>query len=65
MPFLFGRKDDAQAAFVKIIELLPHNIQNYDPTIMANAIDFLTEHTDLTDQQIEELIQLKEELNHK
>ena len=65
MPFLFGRKDDAQTAFVKIIELLPQNIQNYDPTIMSNAIDFLIEHTDLTDQKIEQLIQLKESLNYK
>lgn len=63
MPFLFGRKDEAQNAFVKIIELLPKNIQYYDPILMGNVIDFLIEHTELTDPQITQLSQLKADLN--
>jgi tetratricopeptide (TPR) repeat protein len=65
MPFLFGRKDEAQNAFVKIIELLPQNIQHYDPTLMSNVIDFLLEHTELTEQQITQLNQMKAGLNLK
>ena len=65
MPFLFGRKDEAQNAFVKIIELLPQNIQHYDPTLMSNVIDFLLEHTELTEQQIIQLNQMKAGLNLK
>ncbi len=65
MPFLFGRKDEAQNAFVKIIELLPQNIHQYDPILMGNVIDFLIEHTDLTEQQITQLTQIKAGLNLK
>ena len=65
MPFLFGRKDEAQNAFVKIIELLPQNIQHYDPTLMSNVIDFLLDHTELTEQQITQLNQMKAGLNLK
>jgi tetratricopeptide (TPR) repeat protein len=65
MPFLFGRKDEAQNAFVKIIELLPQNIQHYDHPLMGNVIDFLIEHTDLTEHQITQLKQMKADLNLK
>jgi len=65
MPGLFGRDDSAQNAFVKIIELLPQNIQNYNPAIMGNVIDFLIEHTELTNQQIARLTDMKKDLNLK
>lgn len=65
MPFLFGRKDEAQNAFVRIIELLPQNIQHYDPILMGNVIDFLIEHTDLTDHQNIQLNQIRSGLNLK
>ena len=65
MPFLFGRKEEAQNAFIKIIELLPDNIQHYDAKLMANVIDFLIEHSELTDQKILQLNQMKQDLNFK
>ena len=63
MPFLFGRKDEAQKAFVKIIELLPENIQHYDATLIGNVINFLIEYTELSEQQITDLTQMKAGLN--
>jgi tetratricopeptide (TPR) repeat protein len=62
MPFLFGRHDEAQNAFNRIIKLLPENIHNYDAKLMGDVIDFLLDHTDLTDTQIKNLQRLKESI---
>jgi len=64
MPFLFGRNDEAQDAFNKIIKLLPENIQYYDPGLMRDVIEFLLEHTELTEEKSAELNQLKTGLDH-
>lgn len=64
MPFLFGRKDEAQDAFVRIIDLLPENIQYYDPKLMSDVIDFLIDHAELSDQQTIELDQMKSGLSY-
>lgn len=59
MPFLFGRNDDARNAFLKIIELLPENIQYYDAPLMNDVINFLIEHTKLSNDQIIRLTGMK------
>ena len=60
MPFLFARSDEAQKAFKRILELLPQQINNYDPELMKNVINFLLQNAELTIEEQTQLINLKE-----
>ena len=65
MPFLFGRNDEAQQAFHKIMELLPSEMHNYDPGLVKNVIDFLIEYTELNTSEVDKLDSLKTQLQVK
>ena len=65
MPFLFGRNDEAQQAFHKIMELLPSEMHNYDPGLVKNVIDFLIEYTELNTSEVDKLDSLKTQLRVK
>jgi tetratricopeptide (TPR) repeat protein len=59
MPFLFGKNEDAQNAFKKILQLLPGQWHAYDRELVMNVIDFLLEHTKLTEEEQLTLQELK------
>lgn len=65
MPFLFGRNEEAQMAFKRILLLLPEAMHDYDQELVGNVIDFLFEHTKLTEENREMLINLKTKLDKK
>jgi len=58
MPFLFGRDDDAQRDFKEIIRLLPDNVENYNPVLVKNVLNFLSENVQLSTEQADTLRQL-------
>ncbi len=49
LPFFFGKSDDAENNFKKIIRLLDDNSINiYDREMLMNALDFILEEAELT-----------------
>jgi len=62
MPFLFARSDEAQTAFKRILKLLPQKIQNYNPELMNNVIEFLLQNAELSPAEQEILIKMKEKI---
>lgn len=65
MPFLFGRNEEAQTAFKRIMQLLPKAMYDYDQELVGNVIDFLLEHTRLTVEERTQLTILKTKLDQK
>ncbi len=65
MPFFFGRSEEAQASFNRIVKLLPDHAHKYDQELMSNVIDFLIEHTELTNEEISKLKTIKSGLAEK
>jgi len=59
MPFLFGKNEEAQIAFKQIMRLLPGQWQAYNRELVVNVIDFLLEHTKLTEEEQLTLQKLK------
>lgn len=59
MPFFFGRSEEAQTSFNRIVKLLPDHVHKYDPELMGNVIDFLIEHTELKNEEISKLKAIK------
>ena len=51
LPFFFGRSDDAQQDFKKIVKLIPQQMHAYDPKLMKNVVLFLLENAKLTDNE--------------
>ncbi len=41
LPFFFHRAQDARQKFKKIVALLPDNMNQYDPKVVNNVIDFI------------------------
>lgn len=59
LPFFFGRTDDAQHGFRKVITLLPDQYKNYDKNLIINVIGFLLSHTRLTNKELKVLENIK------
>ncbi len=51
LPFFFGRSDDAQRDFKKIVKLIPQHRHAYDPKLIKNVVAFLLENAELTDTE--------------
>jgi hypothetical protein len=51
LPPFFGRADDAQRQFRKIVRLLPANAHKYDASLVANVIHFITARVQLSDEE--------------
>ena len=51
LPFFFGRSDDAQRDFKRIVELIPQQRHAYDPKLIKNVVLFLLENAKLTDNE--------------
>lgn len=62
LPFFFRRGDDAQRDFRKIIKLMPHQMDTYDPKLITNVVAFLLENARLTDGEKAYLQMLKGKL---
>jgi len=65
MPFMFGRKDEAQMAFKRIVSILPEAMHDYDQELVGNVIDFLLEHTELSEEEHVMFTSLKTKLGKK
>ena len=59
LPFFFGRADDAQRGFRKVIKLLPNQYKNYDQNLIINVIRFLLSHIHLTNKELKVLEDIK------
>ena len=59
LPFFFGRADDAQRGFRKVIKLLPNQYQNYEQNLIINVIRFLLSHIHLTNKELKVLEDIK------
>lgn len=62
LPRIFGRADDAQRDFKRVIELLPEKAHEYDPTTITNVIDFILERVRVKKEQENALRNLRIEL---
>ncbi|MDZ7291809.1 MAG: hypothetical protein ONB44_17940 [candidate division KSB1 bacterium] len=62
LPKFFGRTDDAQRHLRAIIRLLPAQVYNYDPEIIANVITFITEKIELNDEERRDLMAINARL---
>ncbi len=51
LPFFFGRSDDAQRDFKKIVKLIPQQRHAYHPKLIKNVVLFLLENAKLTDNE--------------
>jgi hypothetical protein len=51
LPFFFGRGDEAERHFRKIISLLPTMADNYSPELVENAISFIRENIGLSQEE--------------
>lgn len=51
LPFFFGRSDDAQRSFSRIVELLPSQADDFDKALMKNVVGFLLENAELAEGQ--------------
>jgi len=63
LPFFFGRSNEAQEVFDKIITLLPAQHQNYDPVIIRNVIAFLHQHAELDSDSLSVLRKTEKDLS--
>jgi glycosyltransferase involved in cell wall biosynthesis len=63
LPFFFGKSDEAEANFKKIISLLNDNsMRNYDQDILRKAIDFILENAELNDSEKKKANNYKQKL---
>jgi hypothetical protein len=65
LPEFFGRGDDAQRHFRKIVRLLPEQAHNYDPKIIANVIKFISEKIRLNEKERQNLMALNARLTQR
>jgi hypothetical protein len=64
LPFFFGKSDDAENNFKKIIRLLDDDtIKQYDKEMLSNAIEFILENAELTDAEKRKAITIKQKLD--
>jgi hypothetical protein len=63
LPFFFGKSDQAEANFRKIIALLNDNsLMNYDQEMLGKAIDFILENAELNDSERKKANDFKQKL---
>jgi hypothetical protein len=63
LPFFFGKSDEAEANFKKIIALLNDSlIKDYDKEMLTNAIDFILENAELNDSEKKKANNYKQKL---
>jgi len=63
LPFFFGKSDEAEANFKKIIALLNDNsINNYDIEMLRNAVDFILENAELNNSEKKKANNYKQKL---
>jgi hypothetical protein len=63
LPFFFNRRDDAHRSFKRIIELLPQRIDQQDPELTNNILNFILENADLDDNEKQIAQQLKNKVD--
>jgi len=62
LPFFFNRSQDAQDKLRRIVALLPHDNGAYDATLLGNVIDFIEQHTSLSDSEKNLLMTVRKDL---
>lgn len=62
LPFFFKRGKDAQNKFRQLVQLLPEKHQEFDPEMLKNVIQFISEQAKLSQQETATLNRLKSEL---
>jgi len=63
LPFFFNRRDDANRSFKRILELLPQRIDEQDPDMAKNILNFILAKADIDDNQRKIAQQLKKKLD--
>ncbi|HPI74435.1 MAG TPA: hypothetical protein PK843_08040 [bacterium] len=63
LPFFFKRGHDAQSKFRRLVQLLPEKHQEFDPEMLKNVIQFISERAKLSQEETATLNRLKSELN--
>lgn len=51
LPFFFNRGDEAQQNFKHILEVLPEQIDDYNPGLVINMLEFIQQHGKLDDSE--------------
>ena len=66
LPFFFGKADEAEENFNRIITLLDENaIKKYDHEMLVNVLDFIMENAELTKDQMKKAKYLKNHFSEK
>lgn len=66
LPFFFGKADEAEENFNRIISLLDENAVNkYDHKMLVNVLDFIMENAELTNKQMKKAKYLKNQFAGK
>lgn len=63
LPFFFKRGEDAQTKFRQLVRLLPENHQEFDPEMLKNVIQFISQRAKLSHEETATLNRLKSELS--
>ena len=62
LPFFFNRRDDANRSFKRILELLPQRLEQQDPEMAQNILNFILENADINETERQTAIELKSQL---
>lgn len=62
LPFFFNRRDDANRSFKRILELLPERLDEQDPEMARNILNFIVEKAELNDSERQTALNLKSRL---
>jgi hypothetical protein len=65
LPGFFGRADDAQRNLRAIVRLLPEKANQYDPTIVANVVNFISQRIRLSKKENATLQQITLQLSRR
>jgi len=63
LPFFFNRNDDAHQSFKKIIDILPDHLENHDPQLTRNMLNFIIENAEINNDERRKTLDMMEKLD--